>query len=64
MPWMNLERLLSILRRNRIDPRMVEVYVEAETVGPRSRNPQREPLEPDGDTQYNDDQYDDEENGY
>ena len=64
MPWINLERLLSILRRSRIDVRMVEVYVEEEAINPRPRNPQVERFEPDGDTEYNDDQYDDEENGY
>ena len=61
MPWTNLARLLSILRRNRIDPRRVDVYVDAEAIEPRPRNPQRERFEPDRDSVYDDDQDDDEE---
>ena len=63
MPWINLATLLSILHRNRIDPRRIDVYVDAESIEPRPRIPQRELFELDRDTRYDDDQ-DDEEDEY
>ncbi len=61
MPWINLDRLLSILRRNRIDPREIEVYIEEEIINPHPRNPERERLEPDANAG---DEQDDEESEY
>jgi len=61
MPWTNLPRLLSILRRNRIDPRSVDVYVDAEAIEPTPRNPQRIRFEPEQDIEYDDDRYKDED---
>ena len=62
MPWTNLARLLSILRRNRVDPREVEVYVDAEAIKPRPRNhhPERFETEQDAGDDYRYD-YDDDE---
>lgn len=61
MPWISLARLIYISRRRRIDPSRVEVYVEAEAIGLRPRNPQQERFEPDQDSEFDEPEFDDDE---
>jgi len=37
--WMNLHRLLTLLRQRRIDPRDVTVFIDNHVVDPRYRRP-------------------------
>ena len=37
--WMNLHRLLALLRQRRIDPRDVTVFIDDHFVNPRYRRP-------------------------
>ena len=61
MPWLSLARLIYISRRRRIDPRGVDVYVEAEAIEPRPRNPQGERFESDEDSEFDEPEFDDDE---
>ena len=54
--WMNLHRLLTLLRQRRIDPRDVTVFVDDHVINPRHRRPfpEESTLEEDEDTSEDD----------